>query len=307
MKKIIAAVVVLYSILFTACEKNDTTGSSNLADSTILDLSYGADAKQKMDVYLPAGRNASTTVIVLLHGGGFILGDRKDFSAQAQALADRGYAVINLSYRLVDTTGLSQDPPLHMASVITIHDQLADIGLAIGMAASKTAEWNISPAKWAIAGHSAGASLALLYGYGRNTDNRIKAVANWAGATTFAFNDESEFDAYSPVFKEVYFRMTGAEPVNANKLAYMALSPYWVANNQTSLPPTINIRPQDNSIGGIPDASAQLYEQFTSLLNNKNIPNRHLVIAGADHGFSQPGKWEEVHDKTTAFFRQYVR
>lgn len=271
------------------------------------DIAYGADARQKMDVYLPSARSANTPVIVFLHGGGFVAGDKTDAHAQMKSFSAKGYAVLNVNYRLVDTSGIFQNPLVHKPSSVRIAEQLQDIDAAIRLAAGKTAEWNVSGSRWAIAGHSAGATLAMLYAYHpMNANGLVKAAANWAGATDFGFRDESEFKLLDPRLVEIYYRAVGHEPVNANKLAYMAVSPYWVVASGGKATPTINIRPENNEIFNMPDVSKTLYEAFTNALNSKQIPNKHVEVSGADHGFSKPGNWERVLSETDAFFRQYV-
>lgn len=299
---LIAVLIVLCSPSIS-CKKDEPADAISVDAQVIMDLQYGADAKQKMDVYLPANRNSATPVVVMLHGGGFVAGDRKEISDRAKMLSERGFAVINMSYRLVNIDGVLNNPIVHKPSPVKIADQLADIQAAVGVAVGKQSEWNVSSTKWAIAGHSAGATLALLYAYGdKNTDKRVKVAANWAGATTFAFSDESEVKLLDPQIAEVIYRAVGAEPINANKLAYMAISPYWVAN-QGKATATINIRPEDNSVADLPDGSKQEYQKFTDLLTSKQVTNKWVEVSGADHGFSKAGNWVKVMDETAAFFK----
>lgn len=292
------------AVLLASCGKDNDVPSDNVTVTT--DVSYGTDARQKMDVYLPGNRSSNTPVIVFLHGGGFVAGDKAEFSTQSTALAKRGYAVLNVNYRLVDTSGIFQTPMIHKPSSIRITEQLLDVQAAVNFAAGKTGEWNISATRWAIAGHSAGATLALLYGYGDlNTGGRIKAAANWAGALNFGFADESQFDLLDPRLVEVFYRASGFEPVNANKLAYMAISPYWVANTGKGIA-TINIRPENNVVANLPDGSAVEYQGFTNVLVSKSIPNKYVEVSGADHGFGKPGNWDLVINETDLYFKQMV-
>ena len=157
--------------------------------------------------------------------------------------------------------------------------------------------------KWGVTGHSAGGTLALLYAYGdKNTNKRVKVAGNWAGATTFGFSDESEFQLLDPKLVEVLYRAVGAEGKNTNKLAYMAVSPFWLAFQGKAIA-TINIRPENNSISDLPDGSKQLYQQFTDVLNSKGVPNKWVEVAGSDHGFSKAGNWALVISETSAFFK----
>lgn len=64
----IFSLLILFALLFQSCERDlDPVLDTNQA-LEILDFSYGADARQKMDVYLPAGRSrANTKVLVWVH------------------------------------------------------------------------------------------------------------------------------------------------------------------------------------------------------------------------------------------------
>ncbi|MBL9156459.1 MAG: alpha/beta hydrolase [Verrucomicrobiales bacterium] len=66
-----------------------------------LDLTYGTTAEQelKLDVYRPKSE-AVLPACVLVHGGGWTGGDKERFRPLAIALAERGYVVANVEYRL---------------------------------------------------------------------------------------------------------------------------------------------------------------------------------------------------------------
>lgn len=298
MKSLGIYIVLCFCITATSCKKDERLSSGA---QVLTDVSYGADPKQKMDVHLPEGRNEQTPVLMMLHGGGFVAGDKADLSIRAQQLAAKGFVVLNVNYRLVSIDGVLSNPIVHKPSPIKISDQLNDIQAAVNLAASKSSEWRMSNDKWAIAGHSAGGTLALLYAYGdKNTDRRIKVAANWAGATNFAFQDESEVKQLDPRIAEVIYRAVGAEPVQANILAYMAASPMWLAIQGKGLA-TINIRPESNNVGDLPDGSKAEYQKFTQILNDKGVINKWIEVSGADHGFSKPGNWDLVMTETAIF------
>lgn len=286
-------------LLLTGCSKTDKDNPA-LKQQITQDLAYGTHAQQRMDVYLPANRTTNTPLIIFLHGGGFVAGDKSDVSTVAQYYLDLGYAVANANYRLVDSSGLLQTPVLHQLSAVKISDQLADIQLIVNALSAQAQGWMISADKWILAGHSAGATLSLLYAHGAaNGSGKIKAAANFAGATTFAYNDESEAALLDPLIREVLYRATGKEATNANKLYYMAISPYWVSNNTTNGVPVINIRPSK-------DAGDNLYQAYAQMLNGKSIVNQYVVIEGAGHGFDPDGKWQEAITKSDVFFKTYV-
>lgn len=66
------------------------------------DILYGTNEKwQKLDVYRPkeAGDD-KLPVIVSVHGGGWVYGDKERYQYYCMDLAARGFAVINFTYRL---------------------------------------------------------------------------------------------------------------------------------------------------------------------------------------------------------------
>jgi acetyl esterase/lipase len=67
------------------------------------DISYGkADEKwQKLDVYRPKkAKGKILPVILSIHGGGWVYGDKDVYQWYCMSLAQRGFAVVNFSYRL---------------------------------------------------------------------------------------------------------------------------------------------------------------------------------------------------------------
>lgn len=119
-------------------------------------------------------------------------------------------------------------------------------------------------------------------------------------------DDDSEFDLLDPRLVEILYRTIGAEPVNGNQLAYMAKSPYWVTFNDENPEPTINVRPENNDTGGGDIDGDDKYITYTDLLNDKKVPNQYIVVEGADHGFSQTGKWQEAAQYLSEFFANQI-
>lgn len=65
-----------------------------------LNLAYGADPKQRLDVYLPKSGPAGAPVLIFLHGGGNREGDRAQYGYVAAPFAKRGIVTVVASYRL---------------------------------------------------------------------------------------------------------------------------------------------------------------------------------------------------------------
>ena len=66
------------------------------------DIVYGADPRwQVLDVYRPkAAEGQKLPVIVSVHGGGWVYGDKERYQFYCMSLAQRGFAVVNFTYRL---------------------------------------------------------------------------------------------------------------------------------------------------------------------------------------------------------------
>ena len=65
------------------------------------DLSYGPDAKWNvLDVYRPRDAVGPLPVIVSLHGGGWVYGDKERYQYYCMSLAQQGFVVVNFTYRL---------------------------------------------------------------------------------------------------------------------------------------------------------------------------------------------------------------
>src|SRR4051794_40730039 len=67
-----------------------------------LNVTYGKTPEQelKLDVYRPKEGGDALPACVLVHGGGWTAGDKERFTPLAIALAQKGYVVANIEYRL---------------------------------------------------------------------------------------------------------------------------------------------------------------------------------------------------------------
>lgn len=175
--RFLPVIALAFLAIFTAsCEKEGgvltpIVTAPVLAADTMFNVAYGTDPLQKMDIYLPKGRTASyTKVIILIHGGSWSSGDKADMLPFVDSLKRRmkDYAVVNLNYRLASLSGN------------TFPTQENDVKTAVEYLNSKRSEYNISP-KFVMAGVSAGAHLALLQAYKYPSPIKIKAVVDLFG------------------------------------------------------------------------------------------------------------------------------
>lgn len=275
-----------------------------------LAIAYGNDPSQKMDVYFPEGYNQHTPVVFLIHGGGFIAGTKEDFTHVSKLFMSTGFIAVNLNHRLVDATGLDQQPPLHRSSAIKLVDQVDDVALAVQHFKTSATSWDAGTSNMYMAGHSAGGTLAMLYVQGaKNKD--VRASGNFAGLTNVTLSEELYNNppnhAYWPALKELLYRMSGAEVNQTTALALMAISPNWVSNNNKPAKPNITVmaasndkdlhfEPYVNTVQDAKDYHNQLRSYGT---------NSAYIAMDTDHGFgNHPDDWSKAVTYVANFFRE---
>lgn len=64
------------------------------------DLPYGEDPMNLLDVYYPKDTRTALATIINIHGGGWVYGDKELYAHYCMRLAQRGFTVVNFSYRL---------------------------------------------------------------------------------------------------------------------------------------------------------------------------------------------------------------
>jgi hypothetical protein len=112
-----------------------------------LDLKYGNHPKQALDLYLPRTDVQDAPVVLFIHGGSLLEGDRSDNGYIASSLLAEGAVVAVMSYRL---TG----------DGVSFPAQLDDIKAATGWLHEHVAHYGGDPDNISLSGHSAGAVLA---------------------------------------------------------------------------------------------------------------------------------------------------
>jgi acetyl esterase/lipase len=120
-----------------------------------LDQPYAGNQnpRQMMDVFLPKQRMSEKPlpVVVFIHGGGWIGGDRKGYAGAAANLVSTGkYVAVSVGYR--------------MSNEAKWPAQIHDCKAAIRYVRGHAKEWNIDPERIGATGASAGGHLVTLLG-----------------------------------------------------------------------------------------------------------------------------------------------
>ena len=63
-------------------------------------IRYGEHERNILDVYRPKNKKGRLPVIVSIHGGGWVYGNKEIMQFYCMSLAQRGFAVVNFNYRL---------------------------------------------------------------------------------------------------------------------------------------------------------------------------------------------------------------
>lgn len=171
-----------------------------LAGNMVLlrDVQFARVGTEQVPLTADVWRTFGTTrggrpVAVLVHGGGWRAGDKREWEQQrwVQRLAERGWVVINLNYRLACTQWPAPDPDADPAIGPTaksvrpsdfrlcrsgMSDSLQDVRAGLQFAARAARRWNGDARRMVVIGASAGAHLALLASSARTRPVGIRAV-----------------------------------------------------------------------------------------------------------------------------------
>ena len=117
---------------------------------TVENVSYGScDKWHLLDLYRPKDAEGKLPVLLNIHGGAWVYGDKKVYAPFCMYLASQGFAVVNASYRLA---------PKH-----TFPAPLEDVGAMVEWVVDHAEEYGLDISNLFFVGDSAGAHLATAY------------------------------------------------------------------------------------------------------------------------------------------------
>lgn len=247
----------------------------------------------RLDVYRRPGHTVLPAVLIV-HGGGWIAGDRTMERPFAKQLAVRGYVTAPVSYRL-GRAGRFPAP-------------VYDLKAAVRWLRTHASEYAIDPERIAIVGGSAGGTLAAMIGVTngqRDTDapdapvspsSDVQAVVDIDGTVTFLDNrliEQSETEP-SPYWEYVH------GPYNANRAIWVAASPINYVSRQSA--PTLFIK----SAALRPILAGR--EEMAARLRVLGVRVEEIQIPDTPHPFWLVHPWfERVVDETDRFLRQQLK
>jgi acetyl esterase/lipase len=122
---------------------------------TVADFAYGQESERQRFDFWQAKADRPTPVVLLIHGGGWVNGDKISYNAShIQPFLNEGMSVAALNYRFI-AQAMEQkiEPPVKAC--------VRDAARALQTIRSRAREWNIDPRRIGSTGGSAGACTSL--------------------------------------------------------------------------------------------------------------------------------------------------
>lgn len=182
-------------------------GANASAAAVDTTLAYGADAKQRIDLYRPASGGRGQPLILYVHGGGWSKGSHRRVAEKPAWASRNGLWFGSIGYRY-----LPEAP---------VETQAADVGAAIRKARAEAKRFGYDADRIILIGHSAGAHLAALIAsdptYAGDAFGAIRAVIPIDGA---GYDVPAQIAAAPFMATRIYLPAFGTEPARQ-----VALSP----------------------------------------------------------------------------------
>ncbi len=254
------------------------------------DIIYGEAGGRtlRLDVYQPPGPKRARPGVLLIHGGGWVEGDKSSQRDLAEGLAGAGFVAIAVGYRLAEDDA-SRYP-----------SQVDDVRLAARWARAHAADLGLDPRRLGAFGHSAGGHLAAILGTtdaaGPAESSRVDCVVDVCGPTDFT--DE----ASPPVGPKIAWMVPNLFGKTRDEApeAYRDASPARQADARSA--PTLIIHGTADEIVPI-DQSRRLRDA----LARAGVEVKLVEIEGEGHLILGPEGRERMLGETMAFLRHHLK
>ena len=261
----------------------------------IENISYAQDTLQKhlLDIYLPKQAIDKMPILVLIHGGGWVVNDKYAdigyMGNTVSAILQQGIAVVSIDYRF--------------ATQARFPAQIQDCYQAISFVVKKAAQFQLDPSRIAIMGFSAGGHLASLVGLANNhglpsfyVDGiakpfEIKAVVDYYGPSELTSLASSE----DPKAPEAL--LIGASPISRPDLAKIASPVSYVDKND---PPFLIFHGEKDQI--VTNRQSKL---LSSWLRVAGVKQELIIVPDAPH-FGKMYDVDMYKDKVIHFLNEQL-
>jgi len=287
LSKITAIIVAIVSFISSFGAKLPNEGE------VFRDLAYGKKSRQVMDVAFPSDYEENRSVILFLHGGGWISGDKSGFTAKAVPMSEKtGCITASMNYR-------------YLSGSVDCEDMLDDIDKALKKIKSMAKSRGINANKVMLVGFSAGGHLALLYAYTRKNSAPIKpaAVISYSGPTDLSSKKFVEKNALSDAdyMRSLMSKLTGEKITAKNfankKKALLKCSP--INYVSSSCVPTMIVQGAKDKIVYASDT-----RNFAKALKAAGVTYKYYELPNSGHTLKSD---DEIFEKSTKMFGTFVK
>jgi arylformamidase len=177
------------------------------------DIAYGSQAKQRLDVFLAKSGDKPAPVIVMVHGGGWCVGDKAlpgVTRGKHEHWGRKGFVFVSVNYPMIPDGSRALQ-------------QAASVARAVAYVQQHASEWGGDAQRVILMGHSAGAHLVSLV----NADARLRAaegVKPMLGVVSLdsgATNTVTQMNKSMPKMKGRFIEAFGSE-----ESGWIQASPY---------------------------------------------------------------------------------
>lgn len=275
----------------------------NDSDGTIYkDLSYGDNATNKYDLYIPANatRKEDVGVVLFVHGGSWNSGDKSDLAYMSKKVTKAGYISASINYSLAD--GKSED--------FSISKVMDEIQASVGAIKAELRNKGFNATKLAIGGYSAGGHLSSLYAYSRADVSPIPVVLeiNQVGPSDFHLDTwwgSSVTDEVLPDGAEFINGLAGstitAEQIKNGEAEEVinSISPVHFVN-RTSVPTVLGYGARDTFVqSGHP-------EKLVAALEKAGVDHTFILYPNSGHELGgDKSKTDEFTNAMFAYIEKY--
>jgi acetyl esterase len=248
--------------------------TTTLHATDLKDVEYArtGNLSLRFDARIPDGRGPFPAVI-LVHGGGWVRGDRNGVEPLFEPLSHAGFAWFSVSYRLA--VDVLKDPKAAMSQLGAAE---SDVRRAVAFVKEHAAEYRVNPNKIALIGESSGGQLAAMAALRPDPDGAVQGVVAFYSPTdlatlarTSSWIPDSVRDAVKGTFFDTLLMagLTQLSPIN------------WVS---PAAPPFLLIHGTDDNL--VPFAQS---ERFCDKMNESNVACEVYPVKAAGHGMRS---WE---------------
>jgi len=232
-------------------------GVAYIPDVTYRTCDDAEKTRLELDVAYPTKGDGPLPALLFFHGGGWIIGSRKNMTPYILRAAQGGYVAVAVSYRLA---------PKHPFPA-----PVEDARCAVRWLRANADKYRIDKDHLGAVGYSAGGQLACLLGSaGDDPAGRVQAVVSFYGVTDLS-------DAKHPLLA-LAIKQYLSGPHNQGKDAAKDASPLHHAGKDSA--PTLLIHGDADTLVPVTQSRA-----YAAKLRDAGAKVELLEVPGADHNF----------------------